>query len=80
VASPTFFDFDAVGEYGEGATEAGSQAPVVEVAEVAFKRRIDEPLVVFFGERAKMIVTRCRGLWSGRPGRGCGVHVGRVGR
>lgn len=47
-----FFYFDGVGELWVCAAEAGAETPVVEVAEVAFEGRVDEVLVVFFGERA----------------------------
>lgn len=49
---PTFLDLDGVGKVGVRAAKAGAETPVVEVAEVAFKDGVDEPLGVFLGEWA----------------------------
>lgn len=61
------FDLDAIGKLRELASKAGSEGPVVQIAEVRFKRWVDEPLIVFFGERTNgRDAARCSGTW------GCG--------
>lgn len=68
-SSPAFLDLYTISKRGKVASEAWAQCPVVQVAEMRFKGGIDEPLIVFFGERTHGCDTggymRSRRLWSG---------------
>jgi hypothetical protein len=44
----TFFDFDTVTKRWECVSETRSKGPVIQIPQVTFERRVDQPLIVFF--------------------------------
>lgn len=49
VASPPLFDLDSISKDREGAPEARTKGPVVEITKVRLEGGVDEPLIIFFG-------------------------------
>ena len=77
VVSPPLLDLDSPRQLREDAPEAGTERPVVQIAQMRLKGGIDEPLIVFlrYAGAQRQADRRTGSLWRMRPGRTSVVDV-----
>ena len=48
--SPPFFDLDRISKHRKSASETRAQSPIVQIAEMGLKSRVDKPLIILLGQ------------------------------